>query len=100
MPIAVPPSKAISIRVRSLTTADQLYEHSLHAVRMDERDLHPVQAAVRLPVDQLAARRLHDIERGREVVGLEGDVVHSGAPLGQELADGSVLAQRRQQFDA
>src|SRR5437763_5674662 len=66
---------------------------------MDERDLEAEEPRPRLFVDQLRARVGEVRERAAQVVHLVGDVVHSRPALGQEPADGSVVAGRREQLD-
>src|SRR5262245_29808388 len=98
-PITWPPSKPISMRTRSSATADDLREHAVDGVGMDERDLHPEQALPWPLVDQLRSFRLELVERRADVVDLEGDVVHSGASVCEELADRRVVAEGGKQLD-
>jgi hypothetical protein len=66
---------------------------------MNEGDLEPEQAAVGLGVDQLGALR-REIGKSRADVGhLVGDVVHPGAPLGEEPPDRRVVAERGDELD-
>src|SRR3712207_1507523 len=67
---------------------------------MNERDLEAEQAVPRLGVDQLGAAVGELGERRPDVVDLVRDVVHPGAALGEELADGRLVAERREQLDA
>lgn len=71
----------------------------MHGVRMDERDLEAEEAGPRLRVDQVRPLRRERPERLRDVGDLEGDVVHARPPLGEETADGRVLARRGEQLD-
>jgi len=66
---------------------------------MDERDLESEEPAPRHAVDQLRSRRLQLIERREQVLGLEGDVVHSRAPACEEAPDGGVVVGRRHELD-
>src|SRR5687768_12701511 len=98
MPTIAPPSNAISMRTRSsrsLATRDDLREHAVHRVGVDERDLQPEQTLVRLLVDQLRTLAREPGQRLREIADLVGDVVHPGPPLGEEASDVRVLAQGR-----
>src|SRR5690242_19093342 len=95
-----PPSKPISMRTRSSATADDLREHAVNGVGMDERDLEPEQPAPRAFVDQFRALRGQLVERGADVVDLVGHVVHAGPALGEELPDRRVVAERGEQLDA
>ncbi len=66
---------------------------------MKEGDPRAADPCSRLLVDQLASRLL-ELGQGRVDVGdLVGDMVQPGALAGQELADGRVGPQRRQQLD-
>ena len=65
---------------------------------MDERDLEPEEPAPRLLVDQLRASGREIAQGGADIVDLERHVVHSGTALVEELADGRVLAERREQL--
>src|SRR5947207_2356972 len=71
----------------------------MDGVGVHEGDLEAEEAAARRGVDQLGALTLERLELGRHIVDLVGDVVHPRSPLGQEAADRSVLAERRQQLD-
>src|SRR5262245_17609374 len=75
-PMIWPPSKPISMRVRS-ATRDQLGEYAVGGVGMDERDLHPEQARPRRCVDQFRAFVLEPGQLLGQVVDLVGDVVHT-----------------------
>jgi len=66
---------------------------------MDKNELDPEEADARL-VDELRARGLQPVERRREVLGLEGDVMHPWTASCNEAADGRVLARRRHELDA
>ena len=66
---------------------------------MDERDLEPEETAVRLLVDQLDAPIGETPKFLAKVVHLVGDVVHPGPAVGEELADGRLLAERPEQLD-
>src|SRR5439155_24159102 len=67
---------------------------------MDECNLEPEEPTARYGVDQLGSGRL-ELGQGRaDVVDLVGDVVHPRPALREELADGSLVAERREQLDA
>src|SRR4026209_140355 len=93
-----PPSKPISMRTRSSAIADDLREHAVYGVGMCERDLAPEEPAPGRLVDQLGALGGELVDRDTHVVDLVGDVVHAGTALGEELADGRVVAERREQL--
>ena len=67
---------------------------------MDEGDLEAEHAAPRRRVDQLGARVREVGEGGADVVNLVRDVMHPGATLREEAADGRVLAECAQQLEA
>ena len=67
---------------------------------MDERDLKAEEPPSRARVDQLGPFGGELVESGADVIDLERDVVHPGAPLREELADRRVLAECSQQLDA
>src|SRR5437016_5481825 len=67
---------------------------------MNERDLEPEEAAVGLLVDQLDAPGREVPQLVAEVADLVGDVVHSRAAVGQELADRRLVTERGEQLDA
>jgi hypothetical protein len=67
---------------------------------MDECDLEPEHAAPGRLVDQLGAGRREPAQRRAEVSDLVRDVVHPGAALGEEAADGRVVRERAEQLDA
>ena len=67
---------------------------------MHERDLEPEHAAPRPGVDQLRTGRRELCDRRFDVRDLVGDVVHARPALGEEPADGRIVSERRQQFDA
>ena len=71
----------------------------MDGVWMDERDLQAEEPPVRARVDQLGPFGRELVESGADVVDLECDVMHSGAPLREELADRRVLAECSQQLD-
>src|SRR6266576_3599751 len=88
-----PPSKAISIRTRSLlASGDHLRENAVHGVGMDERDLEAEQAFTRRVVDQVGSGALEFREGCPHVGDLVRDVMHPRAALRQEPPDRSVLA--------
>src|SRR4051795_12351630 len=94
-----PPSKAISMRTRSSATADDLREHAVHGVGMDERDLQAEEPTPRRLVDQLRALGGELVDRRADVVDLVGDVVHAGPAVGEELTDRRVVAECGEQLD-
>src|SRR5581483_7598211 len=96
--ITWPLSNPTSIRTRS-GTDDELREDAVHRLRVDERDLRAEQAAPRRGVDQLRSFAPQARELRREVVDLVGDVVHPGAPPGEEAPDRRVGPQGREQLD-
>src|SRR3954467_15537169 len=65
--------------------------------RVQERDARAADAGPRLLVDQAQARGAQPLELGIDVGRLVGDVVEPRTLLGQELPDGRVLAERREQ---
>jgi hypothetical protein len=67
---------------------------------MNECDLEPEEALPGFLVDQLGALGREAAELHEHVLDLVGDMVHSGASVCEELADGSRLAQCREQLDA
>src|SRR5262245_18362057 len=93
-----PPSKPSSMRTRSSANADDLREDAVDGVGVDERDLEAEEPPARPCVDQLCALGGELVESGADVVDLEGDVMHSGAPLREELADRRVVAERGQEL--
>jgi len=72
----------------------------VNRVGMHERDLEPEEALPRLVVDQLDTLFGELVDRGANVGHLVSDMVHPGPPLGEELADRSLIAERGQQLDA
>ena len=66
---------------------------------MHEGDFEPEHPVPRLVVDQLGATRREIGDRSANVVDLVGDVMHPWAPLRQELPDGRIVAERREQLD-
>src|SRR5918992_5905105 len=74
-PMIWPPSNATSIRTCSFSaTGDDLREHAVHGVRVDERDLEPEKSLARLRVDQLGTLLGQPGERVADVGHLVGDV--------------------------
>ena len=71
----------------------------MDGVRVEERDLEAEHAVARLFVDQLGALLGQLGERRADVGDLVGDVMHTGAAGGEELADRRVLAERREELD-
>src|SRR5215208_4816109 len=67
---------------------------------MDEGDLKAEEPGARLHVDQLGAVVGELSKRTREVGDLVCNVVHAGAALREELADGRLRAERRYQLHA
>src|SRR5436853_4305891 len=74
-----PPWKPMSRRTRSSlpTMAHQLRQHAVDRIRMDERDLHAVQAASRLAVDQVHPLLVELRQLVADVLDLVRDVVHA-----------------------
>ena len=71
----------------------------MDGVGVDERDLEAEEPASRARVDQFGPIGGELVEGGADVVDLECDVMHPGAPLREELADRRVLAKCSQQLD-
>lgn len=67
---------------------------------MDERDFEAEQPLSRKGLDELRARRLELLERAREVLGSECNVVHSRPAPREEAPDGRVVAGRAHQLEA
>jgi hypothetical protein len=67
---------------------------------MDERDLKPKEASVRLLVDQLDALLGEPLELSLEIAHLVGDVVHARPAAREELPDRGLIAERREQLDS
>src|SRR5262245_29220677 len=95
-----PPSRPISMRTNSSATRNHLRENAVDGIGMDERELDPEEPRPRSPVDQVRAFGVEPVEGREEVVGLEGDVVHSGTALCEEAADGRVAPGRGEKLDA
>ena len=66
---------------------------------MDECDLEPEEPAPRALVDQLGALGGELVERGADVVDLEGDVVHPGPRLERNLPTGVSSPSAAEQLD-
>jgi hypothetical protein len=66
---------------------------------VDERDLETEHAAPRGLVDELGAAIRKVRERSANVLDLVRDVVHARAALGEETADGRIVAERGQQLE-
>ena len=66
---------------------------------MDEGDLEAEHPAARSLVDQLCAGVRKMREGSADVLDLVGDVMHAWAALGEETADGRVVAERAQQLE-
>ena len=67
---------------------------------MDESNLEAEHAAPRRLVDELGTRCREVGEGSADVLDLVRDVVHSGAALRQEAADGRVLVERAEELEA
>src|SRR6185503_13090345 len=94
------PSKAISIRIRSVSViTDELCQNPAGRLGVEERDLQPEEPGPGLRVDQAGALGAQAGELGRDVVDLEGDVVHARAALRDEPADRRVRAEWAQELD-
>src|SRR5918996_6608268 len=93
-----PPSKPTSTRTRSATRY-QLRQHAVRRMWVNEGDLEPEEAFVRLLVDQLDALLRQPPELPPQIADLVGDVVHSGAPVRHELADRRFFAERAEELD-
>ena len=79
-------------------TGDQLRQHAVHCVGMDERHLKTVQTETRLAVDELHALAVEPGELRAQVVDLVGDVVHARTAASKEPPDRRVVVQRREQL--
>ena len=66
---------------------------------MDEGDLEAEQALPRVLVDQLGAAGRKPLELGRDVVDLEGNVMHARPALCEELAHRRFRAERGKELD-
>jgi hypothetical protein len=66
---------------------------------VDEGDLEAEHAATGGLVDELGTRIREMCERSAKVQDLVGDVVHARTTLGEETADGRVVAERGQQLE-
>src|SRR3954454_9543169 len=83
---------SVSAMLRSVSRRlNQLDQHTVDALRVDECNLQPEQPDPRRLVDQLAPGCRGIVERILDAVDAIGDVVHPRAPLGQEPADRRVL---------
>src|ERR1051325_9043833 len=90
-----PPSKPTSIRTCS-AMCNHLRENAVDGIRMHERDLEAEHACAGLLVDELRAVAPQRLERSANVLDLERDVVHPGAPRGEETAHGRIVLERRE----
>ena len=79
--------------------AHELCQNAAGRLGMDERDLQAEEPEAGRLVDQLHPGGAQPLELGAEIVDLEGDVVHAGAALREELPDRRVVAERREQLD-
>ena len=68
-------------------------------LRVDEGDLETEEPGPRGLVDQLRSTVREISERGGKIPHLVGDVVHARAPLGEELPNRRVGAERLHQLD-
>ncbi len=66
---------------------------------VDKCDLHAEEAAVWLLVDQLDALFREPAQLPLKVSHFIGDVMHSGATIGEKLANRGLLAERGKQLD-
>jgi hypothetical protein len=71
----------------------------VNRLRVHEGDLEPEHPVPWLVVDQLGAAGREIGDRSANVVDLVRDVMHPRAALRQELPDGRVVAERREQLD-
>jgi hypothetical protein len=67
---------------------------------MDERDLESEQPASRHRVDELRTGSLELLERIREILRPESDVVHPRPTPREEAADGRIVAGRAHELEA
>src|SRR5438046_1849975 len=95
-----PPKKPmITFSFSAMGRLHDLGEDAAAGGRVQEGDARAADAGPGLLVDQPQPGRLEALELGVDVGRLVGDVVQARALLGQELADGRVLAERREQLD-
>jgi hypothetical protein len=78
---------------------DQLRQHAVHRIWMDERHLETVQAEARLAVDKLYTGTVEPVELGAKIIDLVGDVVHSRPAADEEPSHRRVLLERGEQLD-
>jgi hypothetical protein len=78
---------------------DELCQDAAGRRRVQEGDTAAADPPARLLVDQSQAAVTAEGECARDVVAAVGGVVKAGAALAQELSDGGVLAQRREELD-
>ena len=71
----------------------------MNRLRVHEGDFEPEHPLPRLAVDQLGAAGREIGDSSANVVDLVRDVVHARAALGEELPDGRVVAERREELD-
>src|ERR1700760_38942 len=88
-----------SVVLRSSRRFDDLSEHTGGRPGVHERDARAADAGARLLVDQREPGPFERFERAVDVVDLVGDMVQARAVLREELADGRVRAERREQLD-
>ena len=69
-------------------------------MRVEKCDLAPEEPSTRTLIDELRPRGREAGKLGADIVDLEGEVMHAGAPFGEELPDGGVRTVRREQLDA
>src|SRR5689334_25405570 len=87
------------MRTRSSATADDLREHTVDGIGMDEGDLEAEEPAPRPLVNQLRPLCLELVDGGADVLDLVRDVVHAGAAFGEELPHRRVVAEGGEQLD-
>src|SRR3954454_20933304 len=94
-----PPKKPIvTFSFSAMSGLHDLGEHAAGGGGVQERDARAADAGPRLLVDQAQARGAQALELVIDVGCLVRDVVEPRALLGQDLAHGRVLAERREQL--
>ena len=79
--------------------AHQLCQDPAGRVGVEERDLEPEEPLSGLLVDERHSGGGQPLELAGDVVDLEGEMVHPGAPVGEESPDGRLRAERGEQLD-
>src|SRR3954470_18992785 len=85
-----PPSKPISMRIRS-AICHQLGQDAVHGVGVDERYLETEESRVRLGVDEAHTGSTQPPELGPYVVHVVGDVMHARPAPREKAPDGRIV---------